>query len=40
MVSDFVVTQRHVNQQSGFVVTDSIGMGGYNTATILDEPPA
>ncbi len=30
MVSDFVVTQRHVNQVSGFVATDSIGMGGYN----------
>ena len=30
MVGDFVVTQRHVNQQSGFVATDSIGMGGYN----------
>ncbi len=30
MVSDFVVTQRHVNQQAGFVATDSIGMGGYN----------
>ena len=30
MVGDFVVTQRHVNQQSGFVATDPIGMGGYN----------
>lgn len=30
MMGDLVVTQRHVNQQSGFVATDSIGMGGYN----------
>ena len=30
MVSDFVVTQRHVNQQSGLIATDSVGMGGYN----------
>ena len=29
MVSDFVVTQRHVNQQSGYLSADSIGMGGY-----------
>jgi lysophospholipase L1-like esterase len=30
MVGDFVVTQRYVNQQTGFVATDPIGMGGYN----------
>lgn len=30
MVSDFVVTQRHVNQLTGFIATDSVGMGGYN----------
>ena len=30
MVGDFVVTQRHVNQQSGFVASDPVGMGGYN----------
>jgi lysophospholipase L1-like esterase len=29
MVSDFVVTQKHVNQQTGFVAADSVGMGGY-----------
>jgi lysophospholipase L1-like esterase len=28
MVGDFVITQRHVNQVSGFVATDSVGMGG------------
>ena len=30
LVGDFVVTQRYVNQQSGFVATDPVGMGGYN----------
>lgn len=30
LVGDFVVTQKHVNQQDGFVADDSIGMGGYN----------
>ncbi len=30
MASDFVVTQRHVNQLPGFIATDSVGMGGYN----------
>ena len=30
LVSDFVTTQRHVNQISGFIASDSVGMGGYN----------
>ncbi|QDU53904.1 FAD-dependent oxidoreductase [Aeoliella mucimassa] len=30
MVSDFVITERHVNQEAGFEQTNSIGMGGYN----------
>jgi lysophospholipase L1-like esterase len=30
MVGEYVVTQWDVNQQTGFVATDPVGMGGYN----------
>jgi FAD dependent oxidoreductase len=30
MTSDFVITQHHVHQEPGFVVSDSVGLGGYN----------
>lgn len=30
LVGEYVITQRDVNQQTGFVATDPVGMGGYN----------
>ncbi len=30
MISDFVITEHEVHQESGHVAVDSIGMGGYN----------
>lgn len=30
LVGDLVIHQKHVDQEAGFVATDSVGMGGYN----------
>ncbi|HET6407905.1 MAG TPA: FAD-dependent oxidoreductase [Chthoniobacteraceae bacterium] len=30
LVGEYVITQKDVNQQTGFVAPDSVGMGGYN----------
>ncbi|MGV3531296.1 MAG: FAD-dependent oxidoreductase, partial [Chthoniobacteraceae bacterium] len=30
LVGDLVIAQKHVDQETGFIATDSVGMGGYN----------